>query len=134
MIFQVTKFACILVSPCEIINLLFLIWSPSTYFSGIGVTLSDGKQPSIGNGRKVISGIDTSNDSDQVFIGSASTAGGSLRNVVEGEKITFFICYCSNQLTVRYFIFLTYNGCIQIIIIYRSCDFSRRQAETSANI
>ncbi|KAE9588878.1 hypothetical protein Lal_00012550 [Lupinus albus] len=55
--------------------------------SGIGVTLDEGKKPSTGNSRKVISGIDTSNDSDQNFIGSASTAGGSLQNVVEEVAI-----------------------------------------------
>ncbi|KAE9584459.1 putative GYF-like domain-containing protein [Lupinus albus] len=48
----------------------------------------EAKQPSNGNARNVISGVDTSNDSDQNFIGSASTAGGSLRNVVE-EIVTF---------------------------------------------
>ncbi|OIW02954.1 hypothetical protein TanjilG_13591 [Lupinus angustifolius] len=56
--------------------------------SGIGATVGEAKQPSNGNGRKVISGVDTSNDSDKIFIGSASTAGGSLQNVVE-EIATF---------------------------------------------
>ncbi|KAJ1389789.1 GYF-like domain superfamily [Sesbania bispinosa] len=59
--------------------------------SGPGVTLSEGKQPSIGGGEKVISGINISNESDQIFIGSASTAGGSLRNVAE-EFATFQEC------------------------------------------
>ncbi|CAL0322967.1 unnamed protein product [Lupinus luteus] len=48
----------------------------------------EAKQPSNGNGRKVISGVDTSNDFDQFFIGSASTADGSLQNVAE-EIATF---------------------------------------------
>ncbi|CAL0323287.1 unnamed protein product [Lupinus luteus] len=63
-------------------------YSFSEDISGIGVTLGEGKKPLTGNGRKVVSGIDTSNDSDQNFIGSASTAGGSLQNVVE-EFATF---------------------------------------------
>ncbi|TKY63035.1 PERQ amino acid-rich with GYF domain-containing protein [Spatholobus suberectus] len=49
--------------------------------SGSGIT-SEGKQPSIGSGAKVISGSDVSDDSDQILIGSASTAG-KLRNIVE---------------------------------------------------
>ncbi|XP_019437428.1 PREDICTED: uncharacterized protein LOC109343534 isoform X1 [Lupinus angustifolius] len=58
-------------------------YSFSEDISGIGVILGEGKKPLTGNGRKVISGIDTSNDSDQNFIGSASSAGGSLQNIVE---------------------------------------------------
>lgn len=52
--------------------------------SGFGGSLSEGKQPSIGSGRKVISGIEILNDSKQNFMGSASAAGGSsLTNVAE---------------------------------------------------
>ncbi|XP_061339086.1 uncharacterized protein LOC133285816 [Gastrolobium bilobum] len=56
--------------------------------SGPGITSSDENQPSIRSGGRFISGIDISNSSDQIFIGSASTAGGSLRNVVDGV-VTF---------------------------------------------
>ncbi|KAG5107671.1 hypothetical protein JHK84_044578 [Glycine max] len=55
--------------------------------SGPGIA-NEGKQPSIGSGAKVISGSDVSDDSDQILISSASTAGGLLRNIVE-EVATF---------------------------------------------
>lgn len=59
---------------------------------GFGGSLSEGKQPSIGSGRKVISGIEILNDSKQNFMGSASAAGGSsLTNVAEGEKMIFIV-------------------------------------------
>ncbi|CAI8612102.1 unnamed protein product [Vicia faba] len=51
--------------------------------SGSGVALTEGKQPSIGSGGKVISGNEILNESDKFFIGSASTTGGSLTNVAE---------------------------------------------------
>ncbi|XP_045797266.1 uncharacterized protein LOC123891435 [Trifolium pratense] len=47
--------------------------------SGSGA-LSEGKQPSISSGGNVISGNEILNESDQIFIGSASAAGGSLTN------------------------------------------------------
>ncbi|KAK7336102.1 hypothetical protein VNO77_16633 [Canavalia gladiata] len=58
--------------------------------SGPSVT-SEGKQHSIGSGAKGISGVDGSDDSDQILIGSTSTAGGLLRNIVEvhSEVATF---------------------------------------------
>ena len=50
----------------------------------------------IGDGaKKVMNSSDVSDDSDQILISSASTAGGLLRNIVEGEKsILFFILLC----------------------------------------
>ncbi|XLU78532.1 hypothetical protein S245_001953, partial [Arachis hypogaea] len=53
-----------------------------------GTTLSERKQTLIDGGGKVISGIEISNDFDQI--------AGSSRNAVNGEKIVFdfiFICY-----------------------------------------
>lgn len=52
--------------------------------------LSEGKQLSISSGGKFISGNEILNESDQLFIESASTAG-SLTNTAEGENILFFI-------------------------------------------
>jgi hypothetical protein len=46
--------------------------------------LSEGKQPSIGSGGNVISRNEILNEYDQIFIGSASTAGGSLTNAAAG--------------------------------------------------
>lgn len=74
--------------------LFFLIVFFPWLISGPGIA-NEGKQPSIGSGAKVISGSDVSDDSDQILIGSASIAGGLLRNIVEGEKsILFFILLC----------------------------------------
>ncbi|XP_020239315.1 uncharacterized protein LOC109818285 [Cajanus cajan] len=55
--------------------------------SGPGIT-SEGKKPLIGSGAKVISGSDVLDDSDQILIGSSSTAGSLLRNITE-EVATF---------------------------------------------
>nr|KYP42632.1 hypothetical protein KK1_035962 [Cajanus cajan] len=50
--------------------------------SSPGIT-SEGKKPLIGSGAKVISGSDVLDDSDQILIGSSSTAGSLLRNITE---------------------------------------------------
>lgn len=99
MIYQVTNFACIL----GFFLLKKSTFSPSdcslpSLILGLGVSLSEGKQLTIGSGVKVISRMNIQNESEQIFIGSASTADGSSKNVVKGEKILiFFISIALNS-------------------------------------
>jgi len=88
-IFLVIHLACIFICSCELVYFFPSDLSP-WLIPGSGA-LSEGKQLSISSGGKVISGNEILNESDQTFIESASTAGGSFTNAAEGKNIIFFI-------------------------------------------